>query len=125
MFIVYTSAGLSIMAAFGLPLPSETRLYMYFPIGMTVWGCTAAFTFYLREPFPTRLRGTGAGFCFNLGRIVAAAGPFLVGGIASRGANALDTAIHVLFFVGWIPISGLILMPWVIETETGVASDET
>jgi MFS family permease len=118
MFIIYFLGGaLSIMAAFGLPLSPETRLYMYFPIGLTVWGITAAFAFYLTELFPTRLRGTGAGFCFNLGRIVAAAGPFIVGGIASRGANALDTATQVLFYVGWVPIVGLMLMPWVIETK--------
>src|SRR2546425_12045118 len=32
----------------------------------------------------TRLRGTGPGFTYNTGRIVAAVGPFLVGSIASR-----------------------------------------
>ena len=118
MFIVYFLGGaLSIMAAFGLPLSPEMRLYMYFPIGMTVWGITAAFAFYLPELFPTRLRGTGSGFCFNLGRIVAAVGPFIVGTIASRGANALDAALQVLFYVGWVPIVGLLLMPWVIETR--------
>jgi MFS family permease len=124
MFIAYFLGGaLSIMAAFGLPLSPEMRLYMYFPIGMTVWGITASFAFYLPELFPTRLRGTGAGFCFNLGRIVAAAGPFIVGGVASRGVNALDTATHVLFYVGWVPIVGLLLMPWVIETRNRVLPD--
>ena len=118
MFIVYFLGGaLSIMAAFGLPLSPETRLYMYLPIGMTVWGITAAFAFYLPELFPTRLRGTGSGFCFNLGRVVAAAGPFIVGTIASRGANALDSALQLLFYVGWVPLVGLLLMPWVIETK--------
>ena len=121
MFIAYFLGGaLSIMAAFGLPISPETRLYMYFPIGMTVWGITAAFAFYLPELFPTRLRGTGSGFCFNLGRIVAAVGPFVVGTIASRGANALDSALALLFYVGWIPLAGLVLMPWVIETRNRV-----
>jgi MFS family permease len=124
MFFVYFLGGaLSIMAAFGLPLSPETRLYMYFPIGVTVWGITASFAFYLPELFPTRLRGTGAGFCFNLGRIVAAAGPFIVGGIASRGVNALDTAMQALFYCGWIPIVGLLLMPWVIETKNRALPD--
>jgi len=118
MYVIYFLGGaLSIMAAFGLPLSPQTRLYMYFPIGLTVWGITASFAFYLPELFPTRLRGTGAGFCFNLSRIVAAAGPFIVGGIASRGVNALDTAMQALFYCGWIPVVGLLLMPWVIETK--------
>jgi len=118
MYIVYFLGGaLSIMAAFGLPLSPQARLYMYFPIGVTVWGITASFAFYLPELFPTRLRGTGSGFCFNLGRFVAAAGPFVVGGIAARGANALDSAMQALFYCGWIPLIGLLLMPWVIETK--------
>lgn len=118
MFMTYFIGGAaSILAAFGLPLSPIARLYMYFPIGVTVWGITASFTFYLPELFPTRLRGTGSGFCFNLGRYVAALGPFVVGGIAARGANALDTAMVALFYCGWIPVAGLMLMPWVIETR--------
>ena len=53
----------AIMAAFGLPLAPEQRLIMYFPIGLTIFGVFGSFTYYLPELFPTRLRGTGAGFC--------------------------------------------------------------
>lgn len=124
MYMLYFLGGaISIMAAFGLPLSPQARLYMYFPIGVTVWGITASFAFYLPELFPTRLRGTGSGFCFNLGRFVAAAGPFVVGGIAARGANALDSAMTALFYCGWIPLAGLLLMPWVIETRNRVLPD--
>ena len=69
----------------------STRLYMYFFIGLTVFGVFGSFTYYLPELFPTRLRGTGAGFCYNVGRVIAAAGPFLVGTVAARGANSLQT----------------------------------
>ena len=41
---------------------------MYFFIGLTVFGVFGSFTYYLPELFPTRLRGTGAGFCYNVGR---------------------------------------------------------
>ena len=84
---------------------------MYFFIGLTVFGVFGSFTYYLPELFPTRLRGTGAGFCYNVGRIVAAAGPFLVGTIAARGTDALGTAMHLLFFVGIVPIVGVLLPP--------------
>ena len=73
--------------AFGLDLAPETRIVMYFPIGLTVFGVFGSFTYYLPELFPTRLRGTGSGFCYNIGRVVAAVGPFLVGTIAARGAG--------------------------------------
>ena len=116
-FIYFLFSAVSIMAAFGLNLEPHTRLYMYFPIGLTVFGVFGSFTYYLPELFPTRLRGTGAGFTYNVGRLVAAFGPFLVGSIAARGANALDSAMNVLFWVGVIPIVGLLTLPFVIETK--------
>jgi MFS family permease len=124
MFIIYyVAAAASIMAAFGLELQPHTRLYMWFPIGLTVFGVFGSFTYYLPELFPTRLRGTGAGFTYNIGRLVAAAGPFLVGSIAASGANALDSAMYVLFWVGFVPVIGLLLMPFVIETRGKVLED--
>ena len=111
------------MAAFGLSLDPHTRLYMYFPIGVTVFGVFGSFTYYLPELFPTRVRGTGAGFTYNTGRIIAAIGPFLVGSIASRGANALDSAMSILFWVGVVPLIGILLMPLVVETKGQALAD--
>jgi MFS family permease len=124
MFLIYyLGSAVSIMAAFGLNLDPHTRLYMYFPIGVTVFGVFGSFTYYLPELFPTRLRGTGAGFTYNTGRIIAAIGPFLVGSIASRGVNALDTAMSILFWVGVVPVIGILLMPLVIETKGQALAD--
>jgi MFS family permease len=118
MFGLYFAASaVAIMAAFGPEIAPEQRLYMYFPIGLTVFGVFGSFTYYLPELFPTRLRGTGSGFCYNAGRVIAAAGPFLVGSIASRGADALESAMSLLFWVGVVPLVGLALLPWVIETR--------
>ena len=116
-FIYFLLSGAAIMAAFGLSLEPHTRLYFYFPIGLTVFGVFGSFTYYLPELFPTRLRATGAGFTYNIGRVVAAAGPFLVGSIAASGANSLDTAMNVLFWVGIVPIIGIFLLPFAIETK--------
>ena len=86
-------------------------------------GIFGSFTFYLPELFPTRLRGTGSGFTYNIGRLVAAFGPFLVGSIAASGANALDSAIRVLFWVGVVPLVGVLMLPLVIETKEKVLED--
>ena len=96
---------------------------MYFPIGLTTYGIFGAFTFYLPELFPTRLRGTGSGFTYNIGRLIAAFGPFMVGSIAAAGANALDSAMYVLFWVGAVPIVGLLTLPFVIETRGKMLED--
>jgi MFS family permease len=124
MFLVYYAcSGAAVLATFGLDLAPETRLAMYFLIGLTVFGVFGAFTYYLPELFPTRLRATGSGFCYNIGRIVAAAGPLLVGSIAARGANSLNGSLNVLFWVGFAPLVGLAFMPWVVETRGKVLSD--
>jgi uncharacterized membrane protein (UPF0136 family) len=124
MFLIYyVAAAASLMAAFGLDLPAHTRLYMYFPIGVTVFGVFGSFTYYLPELFPTRLRGTGSGFTYNVGRLIAAIGPFLVGSIAASGENSLKTAMDVLFWVGAVPIIGILLMPFVIETKGQALAD--
>jgi MFS family permease len=112
--LYFAGSAAAILATFGLDLPPETRLRMYFLIGLTVFGVFGSFTYYLPELFPTRLRATGAGFCYNIGRVVAAAGPFIVGEVASRGTG---TAILTLFWVGVIPAAGLLALPWIIETR--------
>jgi MFS family permease len=124
MYILYfLASGLALMLTFGLNLPPHDRLWGYFFIGLSVFGVFGSFTYYLPELFPTRLRATGSGFCYNSGRIIAAVGPIVVGIVASRGADALATAMQMLFWVGAVPLAGLLLMPWVIETRSRVLAD--
>ena len=79
MFGVYYSASVvAIMMTFGLSLPPIVRIYMQFFLGLTVFGVFGSFTYYLPELFPTRLRATGSGFCYNVGRVITAFGPYLV-----------------------------------------------
>jgi MFS family permease len=83
MFATYLGlSALSLLATFGLDLPPLVRLYMYFFIGRTAFGIFGAFTVYLPVLFPARLRATGSGFTYNIGRIIAAGGPFVVGSVA-------------------------------------------
>jgi len=96
---------------------------MFTFIGLSVFGVFGSFAYYLPELFPTRLRGTGAGFCYNAGRILAAVGPFLVGSLAARGAAALNSVLSVLFWVGAVPLAGLLLLPFVIETRGRALAD--
>ncbi len=124
MYVIYfLLSGVSVMGTFGLNLAPHDRLWGYFFIGLSVFGVFGSFTYYLPELFPTRLRATGSGFCYNSGRIVAAIGPFVVGHVASMGVDALGTAMQMLFWVGAVPLAGLLLMPWVIETRHRVLAD--
>jgi hypothetical protein len=115
MFAIYfVASAAAILLTFGSDVAPHMRLYFYFAIGLSVFGIFGSFTFYLPELFPTRLRASGAGFCYNAGRIIAAAGPFAVGAIAAKGAGS---AVEVLVWVAMVPAIGLLLMPWVVETR--------
>jgi MFS family permease len=121
MFALYFAlSAAALFATFGLDLAPETRLAMYFWIGLSVFGVFGSFTYYLPELFPTRLRGTGAGFCYNIGRVLAAAGPVLVGTVAAGGA---ESTLRALFAVGFAPLAGLVFLPWVIETKGRALAD--
>jgi hypothetical protein len=47
----------------------------------------------------------------------------LLGTIASRGADAHTAAMGLLFWVGAVPLAGLGLLPWVLETRDQVLAD--
>ena len=115
--IYFLLSAAALLVGFGMPLEPDQRLYIYFPIGLFVFGVFGSFTYYLPELYPTRLRATGAGFCYNAGRVIAAAGPFLVGAIAAQGTDTLRSAMDVLFWVGVVPLIGLLVLPWVEETR--------
>ena len=118
MFAVYFAISLvAILGNFGLDLPPEWRIRGYFFVGVGVYGIFAAFAFYLPELFPTRLRGTGAGLCYNLGRIITAIGPFLVGAIAMRAGGSTQALLDTLLWVAIIPVIALAGTRWIVETR--------
>ena len=113
MFLLYFAcSSAAIFGTYGIDMPAQVRIWLFFFVGLPVFGVFGAFPFYLPELFPTRLRATGGGFTYNIGRLLAAVGPFLVGAAAQRGA-----AMSTVFYVGFVPIAGLLLAPWIMETK--------
>ena len=86
------------------------------------------FAIYFPELFPTRLRSTGTSFCYNVGRLVAAIGPFTLGyltknvfaGTAQIGAGVIDDSMPYRY-AGVVMCSffliGLIALPFAPETK--------
>ena len=115
MFLIYFAASAAaIFTTFGLDWPPVTRLHLCFFIGLSVFGIFGSFTFYLPELFGTRLRGTGSGFCYNIGRVFASAGPFIVGAVAAAG---VEHAMNAISYVAIVPLLGLLLVPFITETR--------
>ncbi|MBA2252619.1 MAG: MFS transporter [Nitrospirales bacterium] len=65
-------------------------------------GIFAGFPIYLPELYPTRLRATGSGFCFNAGRMLASAGPFLTGFLVTTlgGFGRAASTIALVYLLG-------------------------
>jgi len=51
----------------------------WFPLGFCASGIFSRMGAFLTELFPTRMRGSGQGFCYNVGRALGATFPFLIG----------------------------------------------
>ena len=119
MFVCYLLwSSLAIFATFGLDMAAETRIRMLFVVGLGVYGIFSTYVFYLPELFPTRLRGLGAGFSFNIGRMIAAIGPFVVGSIAARSGGSSAVIMQTLIWMGFVPLTTAVLARWlIIETR--------
>jgi MFS family permease len=66
-------------------LRTLTDIFWMIPMmGFTQLALFGGYAIYLPELFPTRLRSTGTSFCYNVGRLVAAAGPLTLGLLTSR-----------------------------------------
>lgn len=76
-------------------------LYGYFVIG--AFGTFAA---YLPELFPTRVRATGQGFCWNMARALTSIGPLAGSVVVAKFGSfpAASAAISLLFIVGMVAI---------------------
>jgi len=66
----------------------SSLLWWYIPIGASQ-GLFGLFTMYMPPLFPTLLRTTGAGFCYNIGRIVAACGTVFFGLFSQVGDHRM------------------------------------
>ena len=76
-------------------------------------GIFSGFPIYLPELYPTRIRATGAGFCFNIGRVLASTGPLVTGYLVT----ALGSFGYAASAVAVIYIVGLLILPFAPETK--------
>jgi hypothetical protein len=75
----------SMVGAFVVPRGFGELAWLWFPMVGFFSGVFGLFTMYLPPLFPTLLRTTGAGFCYNIGRLAAAAASVIFGWLAPVG----------------------------------------
>ena len=86
----------SMFATYCVPRDQNSLWYGFAAIGLSQ-GVFALFTMYLPPLFPTLLRTTGAGFCYNIGRIAAGLGTVFFGLFSKVGDHRL-----ALFYAGFL-----------------------
>ena len=111
--VMMLGSALSLPATFLLSSSYSVVLWLLPLLGFFSNGIFSGFPIYLPEIFPTRIRATGAGFCFNAGRILAAGGPFLTGYLVVH----LGTFARAASSIAVIYLLGLLILPAARETK--------
>jgi len=105
LFLIFSLGAIAIVLLYTqLPLPNEALWVLGFPLGFFASGYFSGMGAFLTELYPTRLRGSGQGFCYNFGRGIGALFPFLVGALSTSTslANAIAifaVAAYAVFFL--------------------------
>jgi len=106
-------------------LTEPWQIFVLIPImGFFQLALFAGFAIYLPELFPLRLRSTGVGFCYNVGRFVAASGPFTLGVLQlhlAQGAHTTEAKMQAFrsacCWVSSIYLLALLALPFLPETR--------
>lgn len=122
--VAFICALIATVAFFRL-FDSKNDVYWLSPImGACQLALFAGFAIYLPELFPTRLRSTGTSFCYNVGRFLAASGPFTLGKLqASLKAGAttpeaqLEAFRNAATYMSGIFLLGLVALMFLPETK--------
>jgi len=105
--VLCLALSLSMIGSFGVPHGPTALVYLWFPLVGLFGGVFGLFTMYLPPLFPTLLRTTGAGFCYNIGRVAAAFGTVFFGLFAQVGNFRFALLYAALLF---LPASVLALL---------------
>jgi MFS family permease len=82
-------------------------------VGYFAHGYFSLFGAMLAELFPTRIRASAQGFCYNFGRLVSAIAPLAIGAASIRFGLAVPIAVASLFFA----LGGVLI--WLLPETKG------
>ena len=74
---------ITVLAYMFLDISNTAMLFLGFPLGFFASGIYSPIGAFFNELYPTEIRGSGVGFCFNFGRAVGALFPALVGSLSA------------------------------------------
>lgn len=92
-----------------LPISNEAMLFLGFPLGFFPSGIFSGMGAFYSELFPTEIRATAQGFCYNFGRGMAAFFPTLIGFAARTLPLGAAVAIFAVIAYALFAIAALSL----------------
>jgi MFS family permease len=116
--IAFLAAFFSTVAMFAL-FNEFWHIFVLAPImGFCQLSLFAGYAIYFPELFPTHLRSTGTSFCYNVGRLVAAAGPYALGTLTSQVFHDTQEPLRYAgLTMTTIFLLGLLVVPFAPETR--------
>ena len=106
------ATGITVAAYMFLDIGNAMTFVLGIPLGFFSSGTYSGIGAILAEIFPTRVRGSGIGFCFNFGRGMGAVFPLLVGILSA--ALPLSSAIGIFAAAAY----GLVVVAALLLPET-------
>jgi MFS family permease len=105
-YVLYLLAAAVLLPLYGM-LRVPTALLLLGPfVAFTGTGYFSGLGALVADHYPTAIRATAAGFCYNFGRIASAAAPYTVGSVAQSSgfgvAFAIAGAAFLLAAFSWI-----------------------
>jgi len=94
-FILFAAMGAVLVLLYTqIPITDNLMLVLGFPFGFFLSGIFSGMGAFLSELYPSDVRGSGQGFCYNFGRAIGAVCPALIG--------FLSTSLPLGQTIGWI-----------------------
>lgn len=125
---VLVLALLSVLGVFGFMSSPDQVWWMAILLGFGTLTIFGGYSIYFPELFPTRLRATGVGFCYNTARYLAATAPFTLGLLTTvytgsdvkllSSLGGVDGAFrYAAITVACVFVIGLLVLPFAPETK--------
>jgi len=99
----------TVLAYMFLPISDSVLFFLGAPLGFFASGIYSGIGAFFNELYPTSVRGSGIGFCFNIGRAIGALFPALVGYISAGMPLGEAIGIFTVAAYGLIILAALLL----------------
>ena len=110
LFMLFAIGGsLLVILYTQLHFSNDVMLALGFPLGFLASGASAGLGPFFTELFPTRLRGSGQGFAYNVGRGIGALFPTLVGYLSASMSLATAITVFAVFANGLLMLAAILL----------------